>query len=98
MLRLREQGGRDVSDAIVWEDPPISERAGKWKALLAPLRDHPNRWARLGLVAPGTATHINNGKYGGIAAGEFEATLRKSDTPGEMILYVRYLGNGHKQP
>ena len=82
---------------IVWEDPPTTTRApshhGVWAERLAPLRDRPGEWAKVGRVHSATALKIKRGQMLGIPAGEFEATLRDVDrTENKGTLYVRYVG------
>lgn len=84
----------DTTTDIVWEDPPPRAygrgRPPQHLGFFNALRVHPGKWAqwpRQGNTntAKNTATRINNGRYGGTAAGEFEAVTRLG------VVYVRYL-------
>lgn len=78
---------------IKWEDPPAQVRQGrpgKYLELLAELRKHPGRWARLDRASSSTASNFNSGKVAGIKPGEFEAVTRRVD--GKVGIWVRYVG------
>lgn len=81
---------------IVWEDPPPKtkgSRKGVWAGRLAPLREHPGKWANLGSYHCGTAAMLKGGRLGGATAGEFDAVCRDVDRlSGRGTLYVRYVG------
>lgn len=89
-----------MTDQIVWEDPPppfaTNGRPPVWGGRLAPLREHPGRWANLGEHHKSSVSMINKGRFDGIEAGEFEArTVGIKDTS-RCILYVRYVGQANK--
>lgn len=84
-------------EEIVWEDPPESPHGGGsgrvWADRLAPLRERPGQWANLGRRQSSTITQIRQGRYAGIAAGDFEAEGREYDKATNLLtVYVRYVG------
>lgn len=83
---------------IQWEDPPERQRpsrkrgTGRWYRLLAPLVEHPGRWANLGVHPRGVVTSINGGVLA-TSLGRFEARSRGWDRDTDTAtLYVRYVG------
>lgn len=80
---------------IVWEDPRPRTPGGRprvWEGRLAPLRDHPGRWANLGTHNRQYVTRINQGTLAGAGPGEFEAKGRGTRGSASVTLYVRYIG------
>jgi hypothetical protein len=86
------------NDQIIWEDPPPLAASGggvgHWTRTLAPLVEHPGRWARVYTTtrrsAGTTARHLRHGRYH-IPPGRWEFTSRKlSEDQGGV--YARYLG------
>lgn len=84
-----------MSEEVVWEDPPNGPgSSGCWGKLLAPLREHPGRWAKVKVgndVVRAEGSNIKRGAYAGIEAGEFEVTSRAVGD-GRYALYARYVG------
>lgn len=89
------------AEEIVWEEPPGpsphdgKRRAREWEERLAPLRDWPERWARVyGPVtqnqALNAAANGRRGNWSGIDPDEWEITCRTVD--GQGYVYARYLG------
>lgn len=82
---------------LTWEDPPVRKhgkgRRRVWEERLAPLRDHPGRWANVGKHHATVVAYINTGRCAGIRAGEFEATARGIDRATmQADIYVRFVG------
>jgi hypothetical protein len=78
---------------FTWEDPPTTHRGAKgvWAERLAPLREHPQRWACFGERHITLITRINRGQVSGVEPGEFQArSVNQSN--GRCTLYVRYVG------
>jgi hypothetical protein len=80
---------------IIWEDPPPGpDRTRRWERILAPLVEHPNRWARVtttpGRTANVFASNLRRGRYH-IPPGRWEFVSRKLDD-GHTAVYARYLG------
>lgn len=86
-----------MSAEIVWEDPPeIDRRGGRrspWDERLAPLREHPGKWANLGSWDRSTSSNIVGCQVGSHLPGEFEAVMRHIDkSTFRGTLYVRFVG------
>lgn len=81
---------------IAWEDPPPVTYGRppntEWSERLAPLREHPGRWALIGQFHSATANNIKKGRFAGITQGEFEVTLRHIDRASKGDMYVRFVG------
>jgi hypothetical protein len=79
---------------IVWEDPPLRESyrpPGKWPQRLAPLVEHPGRWARVyeapsAKTAYSTTANLKSGAYK-IPPGRWEFKTRGAR------VYAQYLGS-----
>lgn len=79
---------------LEWREPPQQATTGTrdWAALLAPLRDKPQKWARM-------VNDKRNGAVQGARAaakkalpgGEWELVTRREED-GTSSLYARYLG------
>jgi hypothetical protein len=81
-----------MSDDVKWEDPPATTRGtGKWRELLAPLRERPGEWANLGVHTLTSARSIRLGHVSGAEAGEFEAVTR-GQKDSKATIYARYIG------
>lgn len=79
-----------------WKNPPPPTRL-PWAERLAPLREHPHRWASFGDHDYATRRDINQGRrIKGITAGDYEAVNRATHLTGtgkyRGELFVRYVG------
>ena len=77
---------------IVWKDPPARVSRSTWAERLAPLVEHPGRWA---MIQEGTLSRINGLRSRlvrvGALRGHYEFRTHKvSDDSSE--LYARYVG------
>src|SRR5574337_930501 len=95
---MTKAGGKDVTTAVQWKDPPPRERGhgaqSKWLRLLTPLMEQPRRWALVkdfwsASAAYSTGCRLHRGTLKR-PPGRWEFTARKTDTGAE--LYARYLG------
>lgn len=89
---------------LEFSDPPEVERGGptgrsQIPAILAQLRNHPGRWARLpGAHTSPTKGRVESGVYAGTEAGEFEARSRTDAVATAEAgqprygVWVRYVG------
>jgi hypothetical protein len=84
---------------IVWEDPPPKSlgvaNQPQWPARLAPLREHPGKWARIrdykNRNAASTSANYLRKRAIGFDPTEFEFTCR-TEADGTGVLYARYIG------
>jgi hypothetical protein len=88
-----------MADEIVWEDPPEINRSRRgvspWERRLAPLREHPGKWANFGEHHSTAPAYIKGGGKRGATwePGEFEAVMRGVDQATKKgTLYVRFVG------
>lgn len=76
--------------------PPVAgnTKTTNWREIFEDLRSTPWEWAIAGEAFPASyVTQIKNGRFAGSAKGEFEATMRSTDTSTQKgRLYVRYIG------
>lgn len=83
----------DQDATFRWEDPPpvtfSRKRRSVWDARLKPLRDHPGKWARLGLFHTSTAAQLRAGRIGDARPGEFQVTMRNIQDNTKGDLYAR---------
>lgn len=76
------------------EDPsPVSKRsATNWRSVFETLRAAPNEWFSVGEFPAAYVTSIKRGRFAGSVEGEFEATMRNTDSKTQRgTLYVRYI-------
>lgn len=78
---------------VEWVDAvPQPTRNGKWARICDELRTRPGQWARVHTsTSTAFATMLKQGKLGGSAPGEFEATCRRN-VDGKYEIYARYVG------
>lgn len=79
-----------------WREPPPHRAKRRWTFRLAPLRDHPWRWAYMGQHFSDVPSRINNGKFSGVEVGEYEA-YGAGLGGGLVDLYVRYIGEEEEE-
>lgn len=92
-----------VSDEVVWQEPPRSDRGRKrgkrgehdHAAIAAALRQRPGEWALIPVtgVLTGITDHIRRGRLAAYRpAGQYEAVRRHVN--GETRVYARFVGSG----
>lgn len=75
--------------SVQWATPPPEPDLGegKYEEFFEALRLNPGRWAIFPIANRAVPTAIEQGRYRGAPAGEFEATRRTEN--GEIVVYVR---------
>lgn len=102
ILKLDSERVEGTAMDIVWEEPPTTPAPrsnATWAHALNALRDRPNEWARIAQVpkrkAQAVRFNIANGKYSGVAEGEFEvriAPIPDAKPPDDHGVWCRYVG------
>jgi hypothetical protein len=87
------------AEEIIWEEPPPAKKGPNsdiWMRVLAPLLDHPGKWARVREVST-----VNQGVVSTLRTRKsriprpdhkWEFTSRRMN--GSCFIYARYLGEG----
>lgn len=73
-----------------WKTPDPAH-AARWATRLAPLREHPHRWASYGFHHHSARRDIAQGLVADVKPGEFEAVMRGGGQH-RAELFVRYVG------
>lgn len=84
---------RSTDEEIEWAEPP-QRGTGPYEWMFDVLRDAPGEWAifKRGLKHPGgVVSHLRNGDYRGIKAGELEVR-QHLETNGMTTIYIRIPG------
>jgi hypothetical protein len=90
---------RTLDQTIAWEDPPAGHPRARldWAAILRPLKDRPNTWARVRLFASrgGASSSASmlrkHPARAGLGRWDFRAAVIDERT---SAVYARYLGAG----
>lgn len=78
---------------IEWEDPPPDEpRRTNWVGVAEELRDNPGKWSKFKSVDSSLVYRIKRGDYKPFPAAEFEVAIRRAGPAGDIVLYIRYVG------
>lgn len=87
----------DSMSKLKREDPPPLKvnRGTNWRAILDDVRTTPNEWVFVGIQPAAYVTGIKNGRLGGAKPGEFEGTIRETDSKTQKgKMWVRFIGEG----